>query len=394
MSLTLGRTDRSRKSGPASLVLVLSALVLAAVGASPVRAVPGLELSTPFPAVVVEPGDSATFPLTIDVDDPRRVDVSVTGLPEGWTSQVRGGGLVVDAVFVDPDAPPEVELAIDVPDGATGTASPTVTVRSGNLTDTLDLDLRIEEQAAGDVSLETDFAELSGASDQTFSFDVTLRNDTPGEATFGLTTSGAPEGWDVSARPSGEDQATTVTVDAGSTETISVSVDPDDDAAAQTYPITLQAAGDAGTASIDLNVIITGSYTLQLSTPNDVLSATANAGAAKELQFEVTNAGTAPITAIELTASTPTGWTFTGPEVLPALAPNETQTLTATLVPTNEAVAGDYVVTVTAAGAEADADVQLRVTVETSPIWGLLGVALIAAVLGGLFWVFRTYGRR
>ena len=37
---------------------------------------------------------------------------------------------------------------------------------------------------------------------------------------------------------------------------------------------------------------------------------------------------------------------------------------------------------------------QIRFTVETSPIWALVGIALIALILGGLFYVFRTYGRR
>jgi uncharacterized membrane protein len=36
----------------------------------------------------------------------------------------------------------------------------------------------------------------------------------------------------------------------------------------------------------------------------------------------------------------------------------------------------------------------IRVTVETPPIWGLVGIGLIAATLGGLAWVFRRFGRR
>jgi uncharacterized membrane protein len=33
-------------------------------------------------------------------------------------------------------------------------------------------------------------------------------------------------------------------------------------------------------------------------------------------------------------------------------------------------------------------------TVETSPLWLLAGIALIVVILGALFYVFRTYGRR
>jgi uncharacterized membrane protein len=40
------------------------------------------------------------------------------------------------------------------------------------------------------------------------------------------------------------------------------------------------------------------------------------------------------------------------------------------------------------------ASAEYRFTVETSPIWALVGIALIVVILGGLYYVFRTYGRR
>ena len=43
-------------------------------------------------------------------------------------------------------------------------------------------------------------------------------------------------------------------------------------------------------------------------------------------------------------------------------------------------------------GAEGSA--QIRFTVETSPLWALVGLGIIVLILGGLFYVFRTYGRR
>jgi uncharacterized membrane protein len=48
--------------------------------------------------------------------------------------------------------------------------------------------------------------------------------------------------------------------------------------------------------------------------------------------------------------------------------------------------------TATEAGATGAA--QIRFTVETSPIWALVGLGLIVLILAGLFYVFRTYGRR
>jgi hypothetical protein len=33
-------------------------------------------------------------------------------------------------------------------------------------------------------------------------------------------------------------------------------------------------------------------------------------------------------------------------------------------------------------------------TVNTSPIWAFVGIGVIVLILAGLFYVFRTYGRR
>jgi uncharacterized membrane protein len=111
----------------------------------------------------------------------------------------------------------------------------------------------------------------------------------------------------------------------------------------------------------------------------------------------VTNTGTAPITEVTVTATPPSGWDVTFDPVSGAsIDPQQTGTVTATITPSSEAVAGDYVISFSASTAEgtADASAQIRFTVETSPIWALVGLGIIVLILGGLFYVFRTYGRR
>ena len=68
--------------------------------------------------------------------------------------------------------------------------------------------------------------------------------------------------------------------------------------------------------------------------------------------------------------------------------------ITATIVPSNDAIAGDYVVTYSAKTTDANGTVDIRMTIETSPLFGFVGLALIALVLFGLWWVFQRYGRR
>ena len=63
--------------------------------------------------------------------------------------------------------------------------------------------------------------------------------------------------------------------------------------------------------------------------------------------------------------------------------------------PSGDAIAGDYNLTITATGDQSTRDsMDVRFTVETSLLWGVIGVALIVAVAAGVWWVFQRYGRR
>ncbi len=169
------------------------------------------------------------------------------------------------------------------------------------------------------------------------------------------------------------------------------------DIAAGTYPINVEARAGERTIPAELGIEVTGSYSMTLSTPNDVLSASGSAGSPTTQSFEITNSGTAPLTEVTLSGEPPTNWEVTtDPPAIPKIEPGATETITATITPSGEAVAGDYVITFNGAAAEegAEASSQVRFTVETSPLWALVGLGLIALIVAGLFYVFRTYGRR
>jgi len=157
----------------------------------------------------------------------------------------------------------------------------------------------------------------------------------------------------------------------------------------------------AGTKTINgkLGIDITGSYSLTLSTPDNVLSTHGSAGSATTETLQVKNTGTAALTGVKVTATPPTGWTVTfDPVAIDTIAPDATGSVTATITPSSDAVAGDYVVTFNAAngaaGATATGTADIRFTVDTSPVWAIVGIGIIVLILAGLFYVFRTYGRR
>jgi uncharacterized membrane protein len=345
--------------------------------------------------VSVAPGADVSFALTVTASTTRRVDLTLSGVPEGWTATLRGGGLVVDGVLATTSAPPEVTLDIQVPaEAAANTYRMTVTASGGGETATLPLDVRVAESAAGDVSLATDIPQKRGPADATFDFSLTLSNDTAADLTFDAVANG-PEGWNVTTELTGQEQAASAVVKAGSTATINVSADPPDEVAAQAYPIAVVATAGGRTAEAELQVEITGSNKLTLTTPNDQLATRGSVGSDITQQLVVKNEGTAPLENVTVTATAPRDWdvTFDTPTVA-AIPPGSEQTVTATVRSASAAITSDYMITFQAAAGSITSSQNIRITLEASLLWAAVGLLLIAAVLIGLFWVFRTYGRR
>jgi uncharacterized membrane protein len=393
------RGRRPRRTGAALAGLAAAALL--AVGwlvPATVGAAEGLDVSTPYPAVAVAPGSEASFDITVQTSTPGRVGLGVQGVPEGWSATLRGGGFVVDGVQTTADAPAEVTLEVQVAPEATGTQDITVRATSGGLTTDLVLSLRVEAEAAGDVTLTTDFPALRGPSDATFPFNLDLNNDTPEDLTF-VVEAQTPEGWQATTTVTGQEQAASALVEAGSNVGIQVEVTPPENVAAGTVTIPVTATSGGRQVSTELSVEITGSYSMELSTPGDRLNVSGPAGSEIRQVIQIQNTGTSALEGIQLTSSAPTGWSVQfepagDVEAVPAGSDQPVQ-VTAVITPSGDAIAGDYEVRITAANDTAESQtLALRVTVETSLLWGLIGVAIIVAVLAGLWWVFQRYGRR
>jgi len=388
-----GRNDVLRGARRVAVAIAAAALLVLPL-APGAAAQEGLELVTDYPAVAVAPGTNVSFDVDVGSDRVARVDLELSGVPADWTATLNGGGNVVDAVLVGADEPTAIRVDVSVPADATGSHRITVEATDGSRTASLALDIRVSQEAAGDVTLTTNAPSLTGASDETFTFSLTFRNDTPEDLTVSATGEG-PAGWSVDTTLTAESQAASVEVQAGSTTNISVGVTPPAGVAAGTYPIRVTANAGAREVAGDLAVVITGSFEMSLSTPGNLLSTRGSAGSQIRQQLEITNTGTSPLENVTFSSSQPSEWTVTfEPETVESIDPNTTETVTALITPSGDAIAGDYVVTIRSNATDANDSIELRVTVETSLLWGIVGVAIIVAVFVGLAWVFRRYGRR
>jgi uncharacterized membrane protein len=224
-------------------------------------------------------------------------------------------------------------------------------------------------------------------------FDVELTNSTPADLEFELAPTG-PSGWDVTAELAGQAQASTIQVEAGGTETINVGVTPPFQAEAAQYPINLRAIAANTQVETEMIVEVVGSFALEMSTPDQRLNAEVTVGSSNDFQIVLANTGTAPLDNVVVGVTPPSGWdvTFDNQEV--AIGPGETAVVTATITPSEEAVAGDYQISFTATHEQANDSMEVRTTVNPSALWGFVGIAVIALTLAGLAWVFRRFGRR
>ena len=383
------------RSRSARRMLGASIVGLVMLAAAPGMSAAGeITLSTPFPAIAVAPGSAPSFDISVTTQAPGRVALTVGAVPTGWTAVLRGGGFTIDGVESDGSTATKITLNVTVPADATeGTQRITVRGTIAGASTILPVDVRVAPNAAGDIKLTTDIPQLKGASDATFPFTLTLTNDTPEDLPFSVAATG-PAGWTVTAQVGTQAQAASVVVKAGSPSPVTVSAKPAEGTAAGNYPIAVNATSGSRSANADLSVEITGSYKLALTTADQRLNLSATAGSVSDLTLSVSNTGTADVEGAAMTADAPTGWKveFDTPTVtVPA---GKSVPVVAHVTPSSDAIAGDYVTSFKATAPVANASADVRVTIQTSLLWGAVGIGLIALVLIGLWWTFQRYGRR
>src|SRR5207253_6029541 len=143
----------------------------------------------------------------------------------------------------------------------TGKSTITLTAKALGQTVILPLDVDVNASAAGEVKLTADVPSQKGPSSSTFTFNLTLDNSTSQDLTYSVTADG-PDGWTVAATLTGQTQAASAIVKAGSTAGVSVTANPPNGVTAGAYPISVTATAGGKQYKGQLEVDITGSYTL------------------------------------------------------------------------------------------------------------------------------------
>jgi len=358
----------------------------------------GLWLTTDYPELTEQVGKEVSIGLTLQNKNlpPRRVELSATGLPEGWTWEIEGSGKPVAATFVDPDMSRRVSLKITPAEGAqTGNYPFTVTGRTDGQLLSLPISLTLSNAEAAAVKLEPKLPALRGTPKSTFDFQIKVTNDSPDDQVFNLVAA-APPGFQATFKEQyGSQELTSIPVKAGESKDVTLSVKPPQDVPADKYQVVAQVGDAELNAQTTLMLDVTGQPSLALAGPEGRLSGSATAGKERAFTFTLRNDGTAPVREVKLSASSPPGWKVAfNPETIPVIDAGQETELAAAMTPSERAIAGDYVVTVRAKGDGASADANFRVTVLTSTLWGVAGLGVIGAAVLVLAVAVARYGRR
>ncbi|HZT25434.1 MAG TPA: NEW3 domain-containing protein [Pseudolabrys sp.] len=383
--------------------LLALAVALFAFAAAPAVAadrpdIKGLYLLTDYPAVSVQPGTTSTINLRLRNYGlaPERLALSVSGVPQGWTATLLGGGQPVAAAMPATDDSVSLDLRLDVPKSAQiGTHTLTISAQGGTANVSLPLQVTLAKELPAKLSVQPELPELRGSTRSSFEYTLTVKNDSGKKLLVSLAAD-APRNFDTAFTEAyGSQQLTAVPIEAGKSKDVKLKVTPPDTVDAGHYPVHVRVAAEGVSASTEVALDVTGQPKLSLAGREGLLSANATAGNDTAVPVIVSNTGTAPADNVTLSANAPTGWKVTfDPKIIDRIAPNQHKQVTANIRPPAKAIAGDYVNTFTASTHDENGTANFRVTVTTSTVWGVAGVGIIGAALLILVGAVVRFGRR
>lgn len=383
------------------LIITLVVIPVSAVTPMTATAAPDFELAIEYPSISVEPGKTVSLLLRLvnRAKSGRQVDLAVTKSPTGWQSAIKdsGRGFGVRSIYVGPEETKSVNFEAVPPDEVKpGNYSFTIKADSKDgINETLDVSVSVVEKVVSGTKVVSQYPVLRGPTGSKFEFKVDLVNGTGEEQSYNLSAN-APQGWEVSFQPAYESkQISTIRMKSGETGGLNIQVSSPKQENAGEYPIDIQVSAGTEKISGRLRVVLTGTYDMAMATNSGRLNVNATAGSEAPLSILIGNQGSADLANISLSSSKPSGWEVTfDQKTVNSLAPGATREINVSIKPDGKAIAGDYLITISASNPQVSKQLEVRVTVETPTIWGWVGIAIVVLVLAGLYGIFHSFSRR
>ena len=242
-------------------------------------------------------------------------------------------------------------------------------------------------------SLKVRLINLEAPSSEVFRYNGTITNPSEKEKIYELHSS-LPPGWSVAYKTEGM-QVTSINLEPHASKEVSIEITPSYTADIKKHIIPIKAVTEGDTTLLNLESVIKGTYKVEVSTQNQILSGSATTGSKKDVFITIKNTGTISLENIELSTQLPSKWESSF-EVskIDKLEPGKTKDIKLTIKVPDKTIAGDYMVNVTAKNNHTDSTMAYRMEVKTSLLTGWIGMLLIALSIGFIYILVRKYGRR
>ena len=320
----------------------------AAAGAAS-QAPTGLWLTTPYPEFSAQAGKDVSVPLSLANRGlpPQRVELGVDGLPDGWKWEIDGGGKPVTAAIAGSDGTVGLTLKLTPKAGDVGKAlNFAVSGKAGSEALKLPMEMTLAKTEPAKLTLEPKLPALRGTAKSAFDFQVDIKNE--GQVDFDRqpTLEGAirlPGHLQAGLRVAGTDQPA---VEGRGIEN-ALRQRP---AAGQCRGRSVSRGRRGQRRQCQRRHQTAARYhragrPFRFPVPEGRLSGDATAGQERTFTFTLSNSGSAPARDVKLSASPPSGWKVAfNPEKVDEIAPGATSNVGVSMTPSDEAIAGDYMV--------------------------------------------------
>ena len=359
--------------------------------------VKGLYLLTDYPALTVQAGGTSTVALRLHNYGlpPERLQLSVDGVPQGWTATILGGGQPVAAAMPATGKDVALQLRLDVPANAQGGATVTVNAKGANQTISLPIAVALGKDLPAKLTLEPKLPALRGSPTSNFEYQMTVKNDSGRNLLVSLGAK-APQNFSTKFTEAyGSQELSSLPIEAGQSKEIKLAIRAPAQTGAGKVPVGVTVSAEGVSADAQVVMEIVGQPQLRLTGRDGVVSARAEAGNQTSIPIVIANEGSAPAEAVELSGNAPSGWKVEfDPKQFDRIAPGQRAEAQLLLTPSPKALAGDYMTSLRAASRGESASSDFRVAVSTSTYWGMAGAGIIGIALLVMVGAIARFGRR
>ena len=363
-----------------------------------------IHVATEFTGIIITEGEDVSMDISVfnRGKQDEAIEISFPTVPTGWEVWTQTYSFTVTGAHVKGNDHRTLTLKAKA-DQSVGPGRYAFLAKArtadGALTDTCGFTVTLREKGkekkTRGINISTSYPVLQGPTDSEFEFSLEVENKLEKDTIFNMSFQ-EPQDWNIRFKPAYEEKyISSLRIKAGQSQTMAVEVKPNPWAEPGEYPFSVKVSSETAQAEVQLMIALTGTYKLDSGTADGLLSLTAFQGKPANLSFYVKNSGSANQESIRFLSFKPENWQVEfKPETIQPLPPGELKQVELTITPADQALVGDYAVSLSLEGEKVTNNMELRVTVKASTAWGWIGIGIIVLVIAGLVVLFIRLGRR